>query len=84
VWLLFVTIYYIGVHKGKNQGIASDSRHIVGRGKADGTSLAQFWVHLIDPAKVTRDYPLRDLRKEMFSMPSIGEIVVRMQSGSKK
>jgi len=37
-----------------------------------------------DTAKDTRDYPFRDLRKEMLSMPSIGEIVVRIQSGSKK
>ena len=37
-----------------------------------------------NPAKDTRDYPFRDLRKEMLSMPGVGEIVVRIQSGSKR
>jgi arylsulfatase A-like enzyme len=37
-----------------------------------------------DPAKDTRDYPFRDMRKEMLGLPGISEIAVKVQSRSEK
>ena len=41
MWLTFVTTYLTRLYKGKNKGIESDSRHIVGRDKADVRCLAR-------------------------------------------
>jgi hypothetical protein len=37
-----------------------------------------------DSAKDTRDYPFRDLRKEMLGMPGISDIAVKVRSRSEK